>query len=452
MSREQYGQNKMRKGHALTPKSFGVTCQRQGGQAIAIATVFFLMISLSVVVGVAAPILRDIKIGRTLERSKDTYFLAEALMEDIVYRLDNGLQVASTETLAVGTNTATATVSDIFGGKLITSSGQVGNAIRRVETELIFGTGVAFNFGVQSGEGGMNMSNTSSVDGNVFSNGPITGVGNIIKGDVISAGPTGLIDDIHATGTAFSHTIKDSTIELDAYFFATSTLINTTVLGEKFSESPDQATTSLPISDAQVDGWKAEALAVGTYTGPCPYVIDNVMTIGPIKIPCDFEIRKSTADVTIAGTIWVEGNFLTDVGKPTIRIDSSLGASSVVIVVDNPSDRTTGSKIELRNGATFVNSGTEGSYILLVSQNNSAENSGIEVAIDITQSAEGDFLVYAGHGEISIGQSAELREVTAYRINLLNSAEVEYETGLANLLFTAGPGGGFEIQSWGEVE
>ena len=60
--------------------------------------------------------------------------------------------------------------------------------------------------------------------------------------------------------------------------------------------------------------------------------------------------------------------------------------------------------------------------------------------------------MYAAHGEIRIKQSLTLKEVTAYKIRLQNSAEVIYESGLASLLFTSGPGGGFEVSSWGEIE
>ena len=61
-----------------------------------------------------------------------------------------------------------------------------------------------------------------------------------------------------------------------------------------------------------------------------------------------------------------------------IKLASSLGANSVAVIADNPANRTTSSKIELGNSAQFQNSGTEGSYILFISQNNSAQNGGSE--------------------------------------------------------------------------
>ena len=109
-------------------------------------------------------------------------------------------------------------------------------------------------------------------------------------------------------------------------------------------------------------------------------------------------------------------------------------------------------KIELQNSAQFQNSGTEGSYILILSQNNSAENGGGEKAIILKNSANGDVLVYAGHGEIELQSSVDLKEVTAYRIRIKNSAQIIYESGLANILFTSGPSGGYSISDWKEIK
>ena len=50
-------------------------------------------------------------------------------------------------------------------------------------------------------------------------------------------------------------------------------------------------------------------------------------------------------------------------------------------------------------------------------------------------SASGDILVYASHGEVHLKNSVSLEEVSAYKIRLSNSAQVIYKTGLANLLF-----------------
>jgi hypothetical protein len=60
--------------------------------------------------------------------------------------------------------------------------------------------------------------------------------------------------------------------------------------------------------------------------------------------------------------------------------------------------------------------------------------------------------VYAGHGEIELQNNTDLTEITAYRVRLINSTEVVYDTGLANSVFVTGPGGSYTVDTWQEVE
>ena len=334
------------------------------------------------------------------------------------------------------------------GAKEITATGTAYKMIRKSKIKLANNDGVSFHYGVQVGDGGIVMENSSFIQGNVFSNGAIVGQNsNLVKGDIISAGPSGSAAGVHATGTIYAHSISNSSADKDAYYVNIS---STTVGGALYPNSPDQATSSLSISDAQIDAWKAGAAEGGVHSSPCPYNINSNITIGPVKINCNLEISGSPM-VTIAGPVWVNGNIEIE-NSPIVKIDSSLGANSVVVIADNPSNRTTSGKIELENSAQFQNSGTEGSYILFVSQNNSAQSGGSEKAIRAENSIFGEILVYAGHGEIHLKNSVSLREASAYRIRLSNSAQVIYKTGLANLIFTSGPSGGYSIESWREGE
>ena len=271
---------------------------------------------------------------------------------------------------------------------------------------------------------------------------------NIIRGDVVSAGLNGLIDNLTATSSAYAHTIKNSKIDGDAYYKSIS---NTTVLGTLYPGSLDPATSTLPITDEQIEEWKQVALDGGVITTPCPYKITGPVTIGPIKINCDLEISGTNYTVTLAGNVWVAGNIEIQ-NSPTIRVAASFGNKGVVMIADKPSNQTTSSKIELENSAIFEGSGSPGSHVMFISQNRSAESGGGEVAIDVKNTVSGDLLVYAGHGEIMLQNNINLKEVSAYRIRLKNTAEVIYETGVIDLIFDSGPSGGYEILSWDEIE
>ncbi len=418
------------------------------GQAIVLAAILFLAISLTVGLGVAQPVVNQVESVRAFARGAESLYAAEGVSQDVVYRVMKGISVDAVENLAVGTAVGTATTTSVLGGKEIVSAGNSDRYVRKNKTKIVTGDGASFNYGMQSGAGGIILENSSSVSGNVYSNGPIDGAGsNLVKGSVVSAGSAGLVDGIHATSSVFAHTVQNSTVDGDAYYV---TKTNTTVGGALHPGSADQATSSLPIADSVISDWESDASAGGTFSSPCPYTISGNVTIGPKKINCDLEISGSPT-ITLAGVLWVSGN-ITVKNSATIKVSSSLGAVSVPIIADKLSNQTTSSKIVLENSATFDGSGSGGSYVLMISQNKSAETGGTEKAIEAQNSVNGKFLVYAGHGEISLENSIKVKEVTAWRIRLKNSAQVIYETGLANLLFTSGPSGGYSLDTWREVE
>lgn len=421
---------------------------RSRGQAIMLASFFFLVISLTVGLGVVNPVINQTESIRSIERGTRSFYGAEGVTQDVLYRLAKGMQVGDVETISYGGYSATATTTTVFDGKEISSSGNQSNFLRKSKAHLSSGAGVSFNYGMQSGEGGIVLENSSSVVGNVYSNGPIDGSGsNLIKGSVVSAGSSGSIEGVHATSSAFAHTITGSDIDGDAYY---QTISGTSVDGTLHPNSPDQSTSTLPISDDLITEWESDAVAGGTISSPCPYKIDDDITIGPKKISCDLEITGDPT-VTLTGPLWVSGN-ITIKNTAILKVSSSLGGKSAPIIADNISNQTTSSKITVENSTVFQGSGSVGSYVLLVSQNKSAEQGGSEKAIILKNSADGDLLVYAGHGEILLENSIDVKEVTAWRIRLKNSAEVLYETGLANLLFSGGPAGGYVFDRWREVE
>ena len=60
-------------------------------------------------------------------------------------------------------------------------------------------------------------------------------------------------------------------------------------------------------------------------------------------------------------------------------------------------------------------------------------------------------ILYASAGAIKLNSNVHVKEVTGYMLRLESNATVTYETGLANVNFTSGPGGAFQIKSWQEI-
>lgn len=452
------------------------------GAAMMIFMVFFMVASIALTYSISRAVYAEIERFRLVYDSTQSFYTGDAALEDSAYRFIAGLDIDSAETVFIGGAYATSTitfdsVNDVYN---ITVEANDNSAYRSGFLELYVGSGASFNFGVQTGNGGFELTNGSSVVGNVFSNGYIekTGGGTAtIYGDAISAGPTGLIKDANITGNAWAHTIENSTVDgnIEAYTLDDGVVNGGATYYEKINGaivngSPEisgvvvdlEDPAEMPISDEDIDAMKQDILDNGTIipnsTSTCPggvFATSTDITLGMVKIECDFRLTKQGSDtvLTLTGPIWIEGNANFKSG-PSVVASSSVGNRTVPIIVDNESNRSTSSKVTIEQGTTFAGTGAPKSYIMVISQNEDAENGEVEDvdAITLEQSSAGDLLVYAAHGRINLANSIALNEVTAYKIRLGNNADVIYESGLVNLLFTSGPGGGFTIGSWNEVE
>ncbi len=435
---------------------------RVKGAAMLTFVLFFAFTSSVMMFALNQSIFMDLSDLNQISNSKQAYLSAESAVEDVVYRNVFGtFGVNNSESVTIGGVTAVATTvyDSVADEYLIVGSATKGTSVRKAEAILTISAGSAFNYGLQAGNGGITLSNNSDIYGNVYSNGRVLGAGTAtLFGDIISAGPTGRVEDITATGSIFANTIDNIDAGLDAHYNVDVGSSN--VAGTRFTPAPNQPVASLPISTTTVQEWKDAIEDYGTTIAASDpacssgtYTIDTSMTIGYLKVECNLDIRKTGAGITITvdGPIWVMGNLSFSQG-PTINAAASIGRRSVQFIVDNPSNRLTSSRIEVRNSTNFNGSGDARSYVMLLSMNESSSLGGLDKAIDVAQSANGDVLVYSGFGLVDIGNNIDLREVTGYQINVANGSSVTYESGLASLLFTSGPGGGYTLADWRQIE
>lgn len=418
-------------------------------------TLIFMAISLIMILGGGVPILAHYTAVNDFISSKQSYAAAQSGADDAWYRLKNGKTLNSPVYLNLGTGSSTITITTTGNYKKVNVASAQNNFLHSLQVDLVLGTGVSFHYGIQSGDGGFVLQNSSSVTGNIFSNGAVTGSGNTIAGDVISAGSGGLISGITATGTAYAHTIQNSSIGKDAYYqvISGSTASGAACTGNTHCHpnTPDQSTAPLPISDSQIAQWENDAAAGSTATCTSgSYSITSPTSIGPLKVPCDLSIKNTT--VTVTGPVWVTGNI--DVKGSTVVMSSGLSSNNVPVIADNASNPSGSDIITTDTSTQFYAAGcpsacVPGAFVFLISQNNSGQTGGSTNAISLGQSSSG-VIAYAAHGQVTIGQSVNLKEVTAYKIILVNTANVTYDTGLGSSLFEAGPGGGYSILDWFE--
>jgi len=409
----------------------------QSGAAMLVAIIFFLFISLAISFGLVSPSVSQFKISSDLMKSGQSFFLAESVVEDSYYRLKSAMTIGGTNTITLSDNSATATITDSgYNEKTISALGDVDSRQRTSEMTLNAGDGVSFSYGIQAGVGGFTLGN-ATVYGNVYSNGTIVGAnGATVTGSAFSAGPSGLIDNVDVgqtgIGDARAHTVRSSTIAGSLYCQSgtgNNKSCNTS--------QADPATVGMPITQVMIDKWKADAELGGTTTGNV--TISSPTSLGPQKITGNLAIN---ADLVITGTIYVVGNITTNNGAE-ISLHNSYGATGGVIVSDG--------KVTLSNNVLFFGSGSEGSYVLLVTTSICPTGCSGANAIEILNNV-GAILVNAQNGTVHLNNNVELNEVVGNKIIIDNSAEVHYLSGLANTNFTSGPSGGWSIESWQEVE
>ena len=400
------------------------------GEAMLIATIFFLIVSLTIILGLAAPTVRAQKATRELFYSRQSYYLAEAGMEDVVYRLRNGDLVGASETLTLNGSSATTITTDTPNGKAITSTGEVNNTVRKIGAELIEGDGVAFHYGIQIGNGGFTLANNAGVIGNIYSNGSVIGQsGSFVTGGVAAVGTiSGVIIGTGTIGNAHAPTVNNSTVRGQLF------CKNGTGNNKPCDTSQNNPVTEpLPIEDAQINAWKDEAALSGATTSKTFSGTDN--TLGPIKVNGDVTLNGSSR-VRLAGTVWVTGNLIFG-NNAVMELDSSYGSGDGVIIVDGTT--------LLSNNSAFEGSGEDESFVMILSTNTG--NNAITL-----QNNAGATILYAPYGTVQVSNNAGLNQVTAKTIALQNNAVIEYEQGLINVAFVNGPAGGYTISSWGEEQ
>ena len=408
---------------------------------------------------------------RSALASAQALALAEAGIDAAIYALNHDGSYSGESNTALGDGVFSVSIANISGNaKRITVTAAVPNSVDPVATKIVQVTAsidssvAAFHYGVQTGQGGLEMSNSSRIIGNVYANGNIIGTNSArIQGDAIVAGSIGIIEGMDIDGDSWSHTIRgSSTVGGDAMH---AVLQNTTVTGNATADSISSCTiggtgtydtrsscsvagivttpnpaafvpavaTSLPISEEQIDLWEEEASAGGTLGSQS--FSSGSRTLGPKKIVGNLVV--SGGELVLTGTVWVTGEIKLS-GTAIVRLDPSYGSSSGVLMAGIDESASAG-YIEISNSAQALGSGSAGSYLLLLSQREMGSNA---VKTSNTSTAA---ILYAGEGQIEIGNSAALKEVTANKLILSNTATVTYESGLQNASFASGPGGSWTV-------
>ncbi len=256
-----------------------------------------------------------------------------------------------------------------------------------------------------------------------------TGIGGDLGFKTFMGGVVTYIDgDIGADigGDAHANTLKDLAIAGGAYYQVSQNI----TAGSLHPGSQDPAVVGMPISQSNIDDWKEQAQDIGTYNGnisSCPSTL-NGKYVGDINLP-------EGCIVTVGSPVWVTGD-LNMAKDSKLRLNASFGSSSGVFMVDN--------FITLDKDNKILGSGTEGSYLILMSNFNSKDDPQQRAAILVAKEGNTGVL-YSNFGIISIAKVNDLTSITAWGIDIAKETIITYDLGLAGTFFTSGPSGSFAI-------
>ncbi len=214
--------------------------------------------------------------------------------------------------------------------------------------------------------------------------------------------------------------------------------------GNNKSCNTTQSTPSpltFPVSDANLQEWKAEATALGTRNSSLTLGGSTSTTTPGMKIVGDLTIGAS-ADLTLTGPLYVTGN-LTISGSAKLRLASSYGASSEFIIVDG--------KVDIGASGAINGSGTSGSYVVIATTSQCGGYATCAAPAIAVSGSAGAVVLIAPYGKVAFTGSAGAKAVVAYTMDLSGSTSLVYESGLADIDFTSGPSGAWNVDSWREI-
>lgn len=212
--------------------------------------------------------------------SEKTIALAEAGIDKAITALNKtgGSYNGESETaLGDGSYSVTITSQDA-ATKIVESTGYLPNKLkpklkRTITVKASRGVGAAFNYGIQVGEGGLELGNNNTVQGSIYSNGNITaGNNNIVTGDAfVAGGPQGSFDqqtdcqDSNCIDFIFGKNVNGGNVLDVAQSFqptVTNTLNKISIKVKKIGSPPDQTVRIMADDGGKPD--KNNVLATGT--------------------------------------------------------------------------------------------------------------------------------------------------------------------------------------------
>lgn len=240
-----------------------------------------------------------------------------------------------------------------------------------------------------------------------------------------------------STGDVWAHSVTNSTLQ------GTLSCQSGSSNNKSCSVVADPDPQPMPITDAHITKWEADALSGGTYGSTNLSLANNdALSLGPKVINGNLTVGGN-AVLTLTGAVYVKGTVSVS-GNGVIRLASSYGANDGVLITDNP--------LTLTGNSAFQGSGTTGSYIVLLTTSTAGASGCVSpYAISLSGNA-GAVILAAPGGAIQLTSNASINNAVAYRMCIDSNASVSYDSGKASTNIDTGVTGQWSINSWQEIQ
>jgi Tfp pilus assembly protein PilX len=387
---------------------------QNSNSGFALVTVLFVLIILLAIGTLFISISNyEARVSNNFRNSTKAFYLAESGLEKAIWSLNQtqSTYAGETNTLLEGGKFTTTIINDPSNpnNRIITSTGYfpagvIYPAKRTVQVTATANSSdqsVAFHYAVQIGDLGLSMSSNSTINGNVYSNGNITGSSN-------------------------------SQINGDAYAVGTISSPRPVISGTTHPNSQIQ-----PLPTIDTGFWETQAnINSNPYVGDMT-INSNGSTLGPKEIQGNLTLNSGSS-LIVTGPIYVTGNFVMN-SNSNVSLSQTFGSKGTVIIVD-------GSILINSNTTISTTTANPKGYIMFVSTNTSSS------ANEIQSNAAGG-IFYSLNGGIQIASNGYAVSVAGRSLTLNSNATLNYDVGLASEVFTSGPGGSWikKSSTWKEI-
>ena len=394
---------------------------QQGQSLLLVTSMIFIFIIYSLLL--TSSVLTTNKVSRFRETKQIDLWIAEAGIEKALYCFNNkdkancggtsGDSYAGESSVPFNIGVFSTAVSSVTADERAIVSTASYRGIKRTIRKMLYKNyqtdDVNVDFALYVGLGGLLVQGTGTINGDIYSNGDVSCTSGVIGDDVTIAG-TGRLFNCAVDGSATVNTIEDSTIQVNAHY---QTIINSTVAGTSYPDSPDPPTVNSGITDELIDKWKLDAAGGTLIAGDL--TVDSSISLGPVEITGDL-IFSGNATLTITGVIYVHGNIeFNDNAK--LALHGSFLQNSGVLLADGI--------ITADNSGKFHGTG-QGGIISIIST--SISNPAITIATLISGSGN-DVSLCAPNGGVLIASGAKVKHACGKSIIIGSGGEIKYTEG-----------------------